>query len=393
MSEETTKISLSDLEGNTEEKTNETNLESNEDLKVNLNETKDELQQEQEVPASNEENESEEAEEELQLQDVDKESEEQVLELIEEDVKEDTPSEEAIEETKEQVTENDVIAEAANDPKIELPENIQKVVDFMNETGGTLEDYVTLNKDLSTLDEQSLLKDYYKKTKSHLDNEEIDFLIEDNFSFDEDMDEERDIRRKKLAYKEEVAKAKQFLEDQKSKYYEEIKLNSKLAPEQQKAVEFFNRYNQEQSEIQKVQEQQITHFQKETEKVFGEDFKGFDFKVGNNKYRFKVNDVEKTKEVQSDINNVISKFLDDKNLIADAAGYHKALFAANNADSLANHFYEQGRADAIKQISNESKNVNMDVRKTSTGVVEANGLKVRAITGDDSSGLKIKLRK
>lgn len=393
MSEETTKISLSDLEGNTEEKTNETNLESSEDLKVNLNETKDELQQEQEVPASNEENESEEAEEKLQLQDVDKESEEQVLELIEEDVKEGTPSEEVIEETKEQVTKNDVIAEAANDPKIELPENIQKVIDFMNETGGTLEDYVSLNKDLSTLDEQSLLKDYYKKTKSHLDNEEIDFLIEDNFSFDEDMDEERDIRRKKLAYKEEVAKAKQFLEDQKSKYYEEIKLNSKLAPEQQKAVEFFNRYNQEKSEIQKVQEQQITHFQKETEKVFGEDFKGFDFKVGNNKYRFKVNDVEKTKEVQSDINNVISKFLDDKNLIADAAGYHKALFAANNADSLANHFYEQGRADAIKQISNESKNVNMDIRKTSTGVVEANGLKVRAITGDDSSGLKIKLRK
>lgn len=393
MSEETTKISLSDLEGNAEEKTNETTLESSEDLKVNLNETKDELQQEQEVPASNEENESEEAEEKLQLQDVDKESEEQVLELIEEDVKEDTPSEEVIEETKEQVTKNDVIAEAANDPKIELPENIQKVVDFMNETGGTLEDYVSLNKDLSALDEQSLLKDYYKKTKSHLDNEEIDFLIEDNFSFDEDMDEERDIRRKKLAYKEEVAKAKQFLEDQKSKYYEEIKLNSKLAPEQQKAVEFFNRYNQEQSEIQKVQEQQITHFQKETEKVFSEDFKGFDFKVGNNKYRFKVNDVEKTKEVQSDINNVISKFLDDKNLIADAAGYHKALFAANNADSLANHFYEQGKADAIKQIANESKNVNMDVRKTSTGVVEANGLKVRAITGDDSSGLKIKLRK
>ena len=319
------------------------------------------------------------------LQEVNEEVEESALELIE-----DTEEPKAVEE--EQVTEKEVLQELKN-TGIELPENIQKVVDFMNETGGTLEDYVNLNKDFSNVDSDALLKEYYKQTKSHLDQEEIDFLIEDNFEFDEDLDEERDIRRKKLAYKEEVAKAKSFLETQKSKYYDEVKLSSKLAPEQQKAIDFFNRYNKEQSEVQQIQEKQFNHFKQQTEKVFNEEFKGFDFKVGSNKYRFKVNDVAKTKEVQSDLNNVISKFLDENNMISDATGYHKAIFAANNADSLATHFYEQGKADAIKEISRDSKNVNMDPRKTGTGVIETGGMKVRAITGDDSSKLKIKLRK
>ena len=319
------------------------------------------------------------------LQEVNEEVEESALELIE-----DTEEPEVA--AKEEVTEQEVIQEV-KDTGIELPENIQKVVDFMNETGGTLEDYVNLNKDFSNADSDSLLKEYYKQTKSHLDQEEIDFLIEDNFEFDEDLDEERDIRRKKLAYKEEVAKAKAFLETQKSKYYDEVKLGSKLAPEQQKAIDFFNRYNKEQSEVQQIQEKQFNHFKQQTEKVFSEEFKGFDFKVGDNKYRFKVNDVAKTKEVQSDLNNVISKFLDENNMISDASGYHKAIFAANNADSLATHFYEQGKADAIKEISRDSKNVNMDPRKTGTGVIETGGMKVRAITGDDSSKLKIKLRK
>lgn len=335
--------------------------------------------------------ESEETREETQveLQGVEQEDEESVLELVNDE----EPEAKAEEPKEEEVTKQDVIEEAANDPGIELPENIQKVVDFMNETGGSLEDYVRLNTDYSQLDEATLLREYYKNTKSHLDSEEIDFLLEDNFAFDEDMDEERDIKRKKLAYKEEVAKAKQFLEETKAKYYEEVKLGSKLLPDQQKAIDFFNRYNKEQSEVQQIQEKQLNHFKQQTEQVFNQDFKGFDFKVGDNKYRFKVKDVEGTKEVQSDINNVISKFLDENNMIADAKGYHKALFAANNADTIANHFYEQGRADAVKQISNEAKNVNMDPRKTNSGVIEANGIKVRAISGEDSSKLKIKLRK
>ena len=321
---------------------------------------------------------------EVELQSLEQENEENVLEIVNE--------EEVTETVVEETTKEEVIQES-KDSGIELPENIQKVVDFMNETGGSLEDYVNLNKDFSQLDSESLLKEYYKQTKSHLDQDEIDFLIEDNFSYDEDMDEDRDIRRKKLAYKEEIAKAKQFLEESKAKYYEEVKLGSKLSQDQQKAIDFFNRYNQEQSETRVIQEKQIENFNKKTDSLFSDNFKGFDFKVGEQKYRFNVKDAEGVKQKQSDINNFIGQFLDENNMLKDAGGYHKALFVANNADAIVNHFYEQGKADAIKQISLESKNINMDPRKTNNGVIETGGIKVKAISGDDSSKLRIKLKK
>lgn len=278
-------------------------------------------------------------------------------------------------------------------PTIDLPENIQKLIDFMNETGGDLEDYVRLNTDYSSIDEKTLLREFYKQTKSHLDNEEINFLIEDNFSFDEDIDDERDIKRKKLAYKEEVAKARNFLSDLKGKYYDEVKLTSRLAPDQKEAIDFYNQYKQQQTEQSAIQQKASEHFIKETEKIFNQEFKGFDFKVGDNTYRFKVNDVQQTKQVQSDILNVFKTFLSEDNMLQDAKGYHKALFAARNADSIANHFYEQGKADAIKQLEAESKNINMDPRKTSDGTVDIGGLKVRAISGDDSSKLRVKIKR
>ena len=354
--------------------------------KVDLSKPKTEKTDVQEESAGKEQSNKVGNQAEEELQEANEEvAEEQALELI---------SEEDPEAEKEkEVTAAAVVEEAANDPRIELPDNIQKVVDFMNETGGTLEDYVNLNKDFSNVDSDTLLKEYYKQTKSHLDQDEINFLIEDNFEFDEDLDEERDIRRKKLAYKEEVAKAKNFLENQKSKYYDEVRLSSKLAPEQQEAINFFNRYTKEQSETKVVQEKQVKHFKTQTESLFSENFKGFDFKVGDNKYRFNVKNAGSVKAEQSDISNFIGKYLDENQMLKDAAGYHKALFAANNADALANHFYDQGKADAIKQVSMESKNINMDPRKTNSGVIEAGCIKVRAITGEDSSKLKIKLKK
>ena len=292
----------------------------------------------------------------------------------------------------EEITKQDVIDEVAATPGMDLPENIQKVVDFMNETGGTLEDYVRLNADYDNVDNNTLLREYYKQNKPHLTNDEIDFLIEDKFSYDEDMDDERDIKRKKLAFKEEIAEAKSFLNSLKDKYYDEVKLNSRLNPEQQKAIDFFNRYNQEQSELAKKQEQASSRFKEETDRVFNENFKGFDFSVGDKKYRFNVKDVEGTKEAQSDLFKVFQNYVSEDNSIKDAQGYHKALFAARNADSIANHFYEQGKADAIRQINAESKNINMDPRKSASGVIETGGVKVRAVAGDDSSKLKIKLK-
>ncbi len=277
---------------------------------------------------------------------------------------------------------------------IELPENIQKVVEFMNETGGSLEDYVKLNTDYASLDEGQLLREYYESTKPHLDAEEIDFLMEDNFSYDEDMDEDRDIRRKKLARKEELAKAKGHLDGLKGKYYQEIKAGSKLNPEQKNAVDFFNRYKENNEEATKVADKQRSTFDNKTEQLFSKDFKGFDFSVGEKKFRFKVNNADQVKESQSNINNFVKKFLNDKNEMNDAAGYHKSLYTAMNADAIASHFYEQGKSDAIKGTMSKAKNIDMDPRGTHENVVASNGWSVKSISGGQSSSkLRIKSKK
>jgi len=298
--------------------------------------------------------------------------------------------EEEVQEQTEQLTED--VAEAIAEQKetgIELPENIQKVVDFMNETGGSLEDYVKLNTDYSSLNETQLLREYYENTRPHLDKEEIDFLMEDNFSYDEELDEERDVRKKKIAYKEELAKAKNHLNGLKSKYYEEIKAGSKLNPEQQKAVEFFNRYNKQEEEAT----QQKTTFLNQTNQVFNKDFKGFEYQVGDKKYRFNVKNAGEVKTTQSDINNFVKRFLNDKNEMSDAIGYHKSLFTAMNPDAVAKHFYEQGKADAMKDSMARTKNVNMDPRGVHENTTLQNGWKVRSVNGVDSSRLKVKIKK
>ena len=228
-------------------------------------------------------------------------------------------TDEEVQEEVEQVTEEveEAIAEAEATGK-PLPENIQKLVDFIDETGGDIEDYVRLNQDYSKFDNLSLLREYYKQTKPHLDAEEIDFMMEDQFSYDEEEDEERDIRRKKLALKEQVAQAKNHLESVKSKYYEEIKAGSKLTPEQQKAVDFFNRYNKESEDNKQVAEKQHRTFLNKTNQLFNKDFKGFEFNVGDKKLRYTVKNSQSVKQTQSDLNKFHKKLLNHDNTMSDA---------------------------------------------------------------------------
>lgn len=341
---------------------------------------------------------AEEAEEEVKPNQEPEAVEEQVEEVVEEQVEEkpiveEITEEEVVdqaEEVQEEVEEAIAEAQQTGEP---LPDNIQKVVDFMNETGGSLEDYVKLNQDFTNYDDKALLKEYYKQTKPHLEDDEINFLMEDNFSFDEEVDEERDIRRKKLALKEQVASAKNHLDGLKSRYYEEIKAGSKLLPEQQKAVEFFNRYNKESEDNQKLQDHYKDVFQKKTGNVFNDQFKGFEYKVGEKKYRFNVKDSAKVKDTQSDINNFVKKFLNEKNEMSDAVGYHKGLFTAMNPDLVAQHFYEQGKTDAIKNSMARAKNIDMDARSTHEKAPSSNGFSVRSVdneTGDFKFKIKTK---
>ena len=313
------------------------------------------------------------------------ETEQPVLEEITEETTDET-IENKVEEVKETVEE---AVEKAEQTGQDLPENIQKVIDFMNETGGDLEDYVKLNQDYTKLDDMSLLREYYNQTKPHLNGEEINFLIEDSFSYDEDIDEAIDIKRKKLAFKEQVANARSHLDKMKSNYYEEIKSGVKLTPDQQKAIDFYNSYTTENKKSQKTAEQQKLTFMEKTNSVFDAKFKGFEYNVGDKRFRFNVNDVDAVKNTQSDINNFVSKFLDKNNMMNDANGYHKSLFTAMNSDAIANHFYQQGKADAIKETMAKAKNVDMSPRET--GTVETGGMKVKAL-GDDSNRLRFKIK-
>jgi len=317
-------------------------------------------------------------------------SSEEVVEEVRESVQDEKSvleeiTDEEVEEVKQEVKEAKKQAEETGKP---LPENIEKLVSFMEETGGSIEDYVRLNADYSNVDNNTLLREYYKQTKPHLNIEEVNFLMEDSFSFDEELDEERDIRKKKLAIKEEVAKAKNFLESAKSKYYDEIKLRPGVTQEQQKAMEFFDRYTKE----QETATQNHNDFKQQTSELFKSDFKGFDFKVGEKKFRYGVQNPEKLADKQSNITNLVGKFFDNEGKVKDSKGYHKAIYAAENVDTIANHFYEQGKADAVREVVDGSKNPSADSRPVAQTDGFKNGIKVKVLGNDanDSSRLKIK---
>ena len=334
-------------------------------------------------------------------------------EAVQEKSKDETPVKENSEETVETKTETSVLEEvtpAQEDEKTvetngieelitpqetieqpQLPENVEKLVDFIKETGGDINDYVKLNQNYDDLDNLTLLKEYYKQTKPHLDGEEISFLMDDKFSYDEERDEEIDVKRKKLALKEQVANAKSHLDGLKSKYYEDIKAGSKLTEEQQKAIDFFNRHKQEEVESKEGAKQRNSIFQEKTGTVFNDKFKGFEYNVGEKKFRYNVQDAGKVKESQSDITNFIGKFLDEKNEMSDAEGYHKSLFTAMNPDAVAKHFYEQGKADALKQSVERGKNISMDPRQQH-GEIKAGGMKFK-VMGDNSADFKFKINK
>ena len=366
-----TKIDLKELDAKAEEVTKV-------DLtKTNTNEVKEDNSNDSGVVASTEDADATQKQEEVQP-----EAETQEAPVLEE------ITEEEVEEVEEQVEEAIAEAEATGKP---LPENIQKLMDFMEETGGDLSDYVKLNQDYSTLNDEALLKEYYTQTKPHLNTEEINFLMEDQFSYDEDTDDDRDIRKKKIALKEQVANAKSHLDGLKSKYYQDIKAGSKLTEEQQKAIDFFGRHNKEEAENKEVADKQKSSFLNKTENVFNDKFKGFEYNVGDKKFRFNVNNASEVKNTQGDINNFVKKFLNESGEISDAKGYHKSLYTAMNADAIAKHFYEQGQTDAMKNSVSNAKNIDMSPRQSHGGEINAGGMKVKVL-GDNSADFKFRIK-
>ena len=340
---------------------------------------------------------------------------EEVVEEVVEEKSEETKEEEVVEETiLEEITneenttddagvvgwneatdaapqQEEVLPQTEAQEEVDYPENIQELVKFMNDTGGTLEDYVALNKDYDKFEQMDLLHEYYTQTKPHLTADEVVFLIDDKFSYDKELDDPKEVKRKELSFKEEVAQAKNHLNELKDSYYKEIKGGSRLTPEAKKAMDFFNRYTEETQATEKITQSQRDVFNNKTNSLFNDKFKGFEYNVGEKRFRFNVKNVNEVRETQGDINNFTKKFLDKENKMADASGYHKALFTAMNSDAIAQHFYEQGKSDAIKESVKTAKNINMNPRSAHQEV-EIGGMKARVISGDDLSGIKLKLK-
>ena len=312
-----------------------------------------------------------------QSEEKEEEKQEETLEIVEESIEE--PQQENVQETKEEPVQTN-----------EYPEDIQKLMQFMEETNGTLEDYVNLNRDYSKMNNTSLVYEYYKNTKPHLDNEDLNFLMQKEFAYDEEVAEPSEIKAKQLAFKEELYKAQKHFNDSKEKYYADLKLRkqNEVPEEYKEAYDFYN----EATKIQERAEKLKNTFDTRTNSFFSDDFKGFDFKVGEKKYRFKVDNKENIKNAQSTIDNFIKPYLNKEGEMEKVGEYHKALFTARNADKLASHFYEQGRADAIKESVKKSKNIDMSPRSEGAAPQNPNS-KVRVVESDSSNRLRIKWNK
>lgn len=279
-------------------------------------------------------------------------------------------------------------SEPVHEP-IELPEGVDKLVEFMKETGGTLEDYLHLNKDVDNMNTVDLLREHYKQQNPDLTNDEISFMLEDEFAYDQEVDSERDIKKKQIAYKRAVSDAKNSIKSMRDKFYQDLKFSRgvELSDEQKEAINSYEKQKQLDALNSKVSED----YKAKTNSFFN-DFKGFEFKLNDKKVRYKVADTAKTKEYQLNPNNWMSSYTDEKGYLTDPAKWHKAMYAANNIDKIAQHFYDQGRADAVKSNAAKAKNIDMEPRQNH-GEVKVDGQKIRVVSGDNSDKLRFKIGK
>lgn len=272
-----------------------------------------------------------------------------------------------------------------------VPEDVAKYLEYKKETGRSFNDFLNLQKDWNEVGDTDVLKEYYKESKPHLNDSEINYLLEDNFSYDEELDDERDVKKKQIAIKEELYKARNHFESMKEKFKAPLESSEASLPEDyQEAFNFYNEYKEKSATEEEILTQRSKVFAEKTNALFNEEFKGFEFNLGDKKAVFEVKDTSTVKQTQSDISNFFNRHLDDNGFIKDPKSYHKEMYAATNADTIARHFYEQGLADATKDLVKDTKNIDMDVRTNAN--VDTKGPKFRIVDSGDDFTMKIKKR-
>jgi len=275
----------------------------------------------------------------------------------------------------------------------ELPEDVSAFLKYKQETGRGIQDFIELNRDLNNEDPQKLLLQFYKETQPGLDEEDIVFDIQQRFSYDEMLDDETDVRQKKVAMKKELAKAKEHFEKLKEQYKIPVERAGVGASEEEKEqYEAFKSQAQKARELQQEQIKRSEFFAQKTNELFGNEFKGFEFEIEDKRVAFKPADAETLKKSQSDVSTFFQKFLDDSGYVKDAAAYHRAIAVAMNPDSFAKYFYDKGKADAVDEVARESKNIDMNVKRVPESVSKS-GLKITALDSGSSGKLIIKSKK
>lgn len=273
----------------------------------------------------------------------------------------------------------------------ELPEDVAAYLKFKKETGRGFNDFVNANKNYDDLDPNQLLKEYYRQTESELDEEDIDYLIEDKFGFDEDLDEESEIKKKSIAKKKELSKAKSFFNDYKEKYSVPLESSTEsISEDKQKELDAYQKYIDDAKSYQEELVRKAEWFEKKTKELFNNDFKGFDFKINDKELTYSPSDADELLKSQIDVNNFVGKYLDDKGMMKDAKGYHRALSIAMNPDKFAQFFYEQGKSDAVTESAQKSKNINFSGLRQTPEVSKKGGTQVKALSSSSGRGLKIR---
>ena len=274
-----------------------------------------------------------------------------------------------------------------------LPEEVSKYLDFKKKTGRGFNDFVKVNKNYDEISDEQLLKEYYSLTESDLDSEDIQYLMNDKFGYDEDLDDEKDVKKKNIAKKREVSKAKKYLNDLKENYSVPLESSGSSIPKETlNELEKYKEFLNQSKTTQEANQRKNDYFLKQTDKVFDSEFKGFEFNVGDKKISYAYGDTLEMKAKQKDLNNFVKNYVGEDGLIKDASGWHRALSAAMNPEKFAQYFYEQGKADAIGDVSKKSKNINMNVRQTPQAIGDT-GFKARQVSDTSGRGLKIRSKK
>lgn len=280
-----------------------------------------------------------------------------------------------------------------NEEVLDLPEEVEKYLQYKEQTNRGLRDFVKANEDVSEYEDQALLREYYMQTNPELDDNDISYLINEKYEVDENVDTESDRKRKSLEKKQELHRAKEYFNNMREKYRAPLESSMDAFPDDvKKAVEFYQQYNDEAANQEKLSNEQRKVFEQKTSSFFNDKFKGFEYNLGEKTVTYKPKSVTEVAENQSDLNNFIQRFVDEKGFLKDANKYHQSLHMAMNPEAYAKFFYEQGKADAVNEVVKDGKNIDMNVRTNVDSSKPGTKFKVVDSGQGFGSGLKIKKR-